>query len=65
MNRLGSKQIKFIIKAIVNSKLTNKEIADMQSISIRGYSNCTVNIRRTALYTFRKELEGIKSLFLR
>ena len=34
MRRLSKEQIEWIIKAKVNGKLTNKEIADMHSISI-------------------------------
>ena len=35
LSKLSKEQIEWIIKAKVNGKLTNKEIADVQGISIR------------------------------
>jgi hypothetical protein len=58
MRRLSNEQIEWIIKAKVNGKFTNKEIADVQGISIS---------RVQQLYREYKsrKLRNIKGLFLK
>ena len=47
MSRLGKEQIEWIIKAKVNGKLTNKQIADVQGISVSRVQQLYREYKRT------------------
>ncbi|MFP3131133.1 MAG: winged helix-turn-helix transcriptional regulator, partial [Nitrososphaeria archaeon] len=54
MSKLSKEQIEWIIKAKVNGKLTNKEIADVQGISISRVQQLYREYKRTGVIHVQK-----------
>ena len=65
MRRLSNEQIEWIIKAKVNGKFTNKEIADVQGISISRVQQLYREYKRKGVIHVQKKAGDIKGLFLR
>ncbi|MGC8580013.1 MAG: hypothetical protein ACP5MB_08160, partial [bacterium] len=55
MSKLGKEQIEWIIKAKVNGKLTNKQIADVQGISISRVQQLYREYKRTGVIHVQKK----------
>ena len=56
MRRLSNEQIEWIIKAKVNGKLTNKEIADVQGISISRVQQLYREYKSTGVIHVQKKV---------
>jgi len=65
MRRLSNEQIEWIIKAKVNGKFTNKEIADMHGISISRVQQLYREYKSAGVIHVQKKLGDIKGLFPR